>query len=197
MTLHKTNKSECGRVRQGDVFPNVPYYESYREIDGEFELTMFEFPYVVVLTQDCDLEQNKDERDRCQNVQDNSKQDKHLISVIVAPLYNAEHIFSGTHLSEIGISSQQFSSKPKGLVQTNQNARYHYIEFENSVLVPNSVVDFKHYFSVSLKWLEGGLNRRLCGLEPLYREHLSQRYSNYLSRIGLPDHENKMGVVSA
>lgn len=187
MTLHLVNKAHDQRIRQGDIFPNLPYYESYIESNGEFELTVYEFPFAVVLTQDCDLEQNKAARDRINPTDEVHSNDKHLISVIVAPLYNAEHLFAGDHLKDIGISAQKLNSNLRGPVTTNQNPRYHYIEFDDSVVLPNSVVDFKHYFTASLSLLERSIASRVCGLNPLYREHLSQRFSNYLSRIGLPN----------
>lgn len=189
MTFHQINTSNSPRVRQGDIFPSVPYYESYVEANGEFTLTVYDFPYVVVLTQDCDLEQNMNARNKLTDYAEPVENDKHLISVIVAPLYNAEHLFSGEHLSEIGIASQRFNSGLKKAVLSNQNARYHYIEFDDSVVLPISIIDFKHYFSVSLNWLEGNITRRICGLNPIYRELVSQRFSNYLSRIGLPNPE--------
>lgn len=187
MSLHQTNKTHSARVRQGDIFQNVPYYESYKEINGEFALTVFEFPYVVVLTQDCDLEQNKNSRNRITDTSGIIENDKHLVSVIVAPLYNKEHFLIGEHLSDIGITSQKFNSSLKKPVLSNQNSRYHYIELGSSVVVPDSVIDFKHYFTISLNWLEGNLEQRICGIEPIYRELISQRFSNYLSRIGLPE----------
>ncbi len=187
MTLHPVNKDNSERIRQGDIFSNVPYYESYTEKNGEFELTVYEFPYVIVLTQDCDLEQNKAARSKAADTSPMIENDKHLFSVIVAPLYNSEHLFSGQHLSLLGISSQPQNSKLKGPIQNNQNPRYHYIEFGDDVFIPNSVIDFKHYFSVSVSWLESNIEGRVCGINPLYRELISQRFSNYLSRIGLPN----------
>lgn len=189
MTLHKTNLNPSKRVRQGDIFSNVPYYESYVENNGEFALTVYDFPYVFVLTQDCDLEQNMNARDKTTDGAQQLVNDKHLISVIVAPLYNAEHLFSGEHLSKLDVSTQKFNSGLKKPVLSNQNVRYHYLEFDASVVVPNSVIDFKHYFTVSLNWLEGNLKSRICGVDPIFRELVSQRFSNYLSRIGLPNSE--------
>jgi hypothetical protein len=186
MTIHRVNKTHEQRIRQGDIFPNLPYYESFSESKGDFELTVYEFPYSVVLTQDCDLEQNKSARSAITPTDKSIYNDKHLISVIVAPLYNSEHLFAGEHLKGIDISSQKLNSDLRNPVKKNQNPRYHYIEFDDSVVLPNSVVDFKHYFTVSLSLLEKLIDTRLCGLDPLYRELLSQRFSNYLSRIGLP-----------
>ena len=187
MTHHQVEIAASNRVRQGDIFSNVPYFESYVEKDGQFQATIFEFPYVVVLTQDCDLEQNKSARAGQSAASDMIQNDKHLISIIVAPLYNSEHLFAGEHLKEIGVATQRFNSDLRKRVISNQNTRYHYIAFDSSVTLPNSVVDFKHYFSVSLGWLENQMSQRTCVIAPLYRELLSQRFANYLSRIGLPD----------
>ena len=188
MTLHQTNKADCDRVRQGDIYEKVPYYESYKETNGEFELTIYEFPYVLVLTQDCDLEQNKNDRSKARELDTTELKDndKHLISIIVVPLYNSEHLFSGEHLSQLDIKAQKHNSDLRKPIKNNQNPRYHYIEFSDDVVVPNSVIDFKHYYSVSLEWLESHSANRICGINPIYRELISQRFSNYLSRIGLP-----------
>jgi len=186
MSSYQTNSENVERIRQGDIFSNVPYLESYVESKGEFELTIYQFPYVVVLTQDCDLEQNKSARLNMRVEKDIMENDKHLLSLLVAPLYNSEHLLSGEHLTEIGIASQRQNSKLKGPIIKNQNARYHYIEFSDDVIIPNSIIDFKHYFSISLEYMEAHLENRICGINPIYRELVSQRFSNYLSRIGLP-----------
>ncbi len=186
MGSYPTNSDNIERIRQGDIFSNVPYFESYDESEGEFELTIYKFPYVVVLTQDCDLEQNKSARLKIEGESDIIENDKHLFSLLVAPLYNSEHLISGEHLKEIGISAQRQNSKLKGPIISNQNPRYHYIEFKDDVIIPNSIIDFKHYFSISLEYMEEHLENRVCGINPIYRELVSQRFSNYLSRIGLP-----------
>lgn len=186
MTLHQSNCDIIDRVRQGDIFSNVPFYESYVEEDGEFALTMYEFPYVLVITQDCDLEQNKAARAKIEHNAGIIKNDKHLVSVIVAPLYNFEHLVLGDHLEDIGIKTQELNSKLKQPIIQNNNSRYHYIEFGDDVVVPDSAIDFKHYFSISLNWLEANMDKRICGINPLYRELISQRFTGYLARIGLP-----------
>lgn len=186
---YKTIPSDNSRVYQGDIFRNVKYYDSYHENGGDFELTMYEFPFVMVLTQDCDLEQNKNARNKITTTHPTLTNDKHLISVIVAPLYNAEHLITGSHLQEIGISTQKLNSELKKPVQNNQNPRYHFIKFSDAVPVPDSIIDFKHYFTTSLSGLESNLNNRICRIDSIYRELISQRFANYLSRIGLPDPE--------
>lgn len=95
---YQIDKCEDNRIHQCDVFSNVPFYESYSEKNGGFELSVLEFPFAIVLTQECDLEQNVKERTTCKDTEATiKKHDKFLVSLLCAPLYNAEHLFSGNH----------------------------------------------------------------------------------------------------
>ena len=102
------------RVCQGDIIANVEFIEYAIEKDGQIEISKILFPYVYVLTQDCDLEQEYTNRIK----PDPTNNDKHLISVIVAPLYNLEQVYDGNHLEDIGLKMQTISRKsdsPAGL----------------------------------------------------------------------------------
>lgn len=174
------------RIVQGDIIGDVEFVEYVKEEDGILEVSKIVFPFIVVLTQDCDLEQDHSFRS------DSSKpnQDKWLISVLVAPLYNAEHVYTGEHLSAINIKSQEISKKktPGTLLRQNTNPRYHFLDFTDDILIVPSVVDFKHYFSVPVPYLREVKRKNfVCTVSELYREDLSQRFSAFLSRIGLPE----------
>ncbi|TGL80878.1 hypothetical protein [Leptospira yasudae] len=182
MTFHSATNITIDRIYQGDIFEKVSFIESYVEIDGQFELNVLEFPYILILTQDCDLEQNKNER-----LKNLDKNDKFLISILAAPLYIAEHIFDGNHLTEIKIKTEKHSSDSKKKIKQNQNQRFHYIELDKVFNLPPLVIDFKHYFSITLNSLEKQMENKICAIEPIYRESISQRFAHYLSRIGLPN----------
>ncbi len=105
------------------------------------------------------------------------------------PLYNAEHVFDGVHLSELGLSMQKISRKESmsGPIKNNERPRYHYLKFPDDVPIVDSIADFKHYFSVNINYLERvGQENYVCSIAELYRESLSQRFAAYLARIGLP-----------
>ena len=70
------------RVCQGDIISNVEYIEYAIEKEGQVEISKIVFPYIYVLTQDCDLEQEFNNRNNINA----PNQDKHLISVMVAPI---------------------------------------------------------------------------------------------------------------
>ena len=139
------------RICQGDIISNVEFIEYAIEKSGQVEISKIIFPYVYILTQDCDLEQEFANRTN----PNAENQDKHLISVIVAPLYNLEQVYDGIHLEEIGLKMQSINrninKSDNKLLKQNNNPRYHYLEFSNEVTIPNSVIDFKHYFTVNYR----------------------------------------------
>lgn len=182
----KTRKGSR-RICQGDILRDIEYVEYVIENSGIAEVSKIIFPLVIVLTQDCDLEQ--DYRYRWSNLADNNH-DKWLLSVLVAPLYNVEHVYRGEHLSELNMKMQELNQKkgPGPNLRKNQLPRYHYLEFSENIPIVPSVVDFKHYFSVNVKYLHQIKKTNfICSVSSLYREDISQRFSSFLSRIGLPE----------
>ena len=180
----KADKIPSNRVCQGDVVRNVDYVEAIVEHDGVLELTKIRFPLIIVLTQDCDLEQDYSIRS-----EGPPTQDRKLISVLVAPLYNADHVFAGEHLSDLQIASELISKNktPGDYLVKNQRPRYHYLDFPPEIDIVPSVIDFKHYFSVNVTYLEAlKATDFVCTVSQLYREDVSQRFAAFLSRIGLP-----------
>ena len=118
---------------------------------------------------------------------------KYLISVIVAPMYNFEDFRIGKHLEQLGLLMENKGSRNRSTCKniiSNENKRYHYLKFNDDVPIPESVVDFKHYFTINILYLENIYEKSyVCSVDSLYRELISQRFSNFLSRIGLPDPE--------
>ncbi|MBC8204247.1 hypothetical protein ISS30_05250 [bacterium] len=180
----KVKKAKISKICQGDIIRDFEYPEFKIKRNGLLDISKFKFPLIIVLTQDCDLEQ-----DHISRREDKKNQDKYLISVLVAPIYNYEHFLLGQHLSETGFTSGPFSSSKtkKKMLKDNQIPRYHYLEFpENIELVPG-IIDFKHYFSVNIKYLEDNKKKHfVCKVSELFREDVSNRFANFLSRIGLP-----------
>lgn len=175
------------RISQGDIIRDVEYIELVSEEAGKLTIDKVRFPLVVVLTQDCDL--LWDYRLRWAEPKP-SNQDKKLFSVLVAPMYNAEHVYSGEQLTELRMKMQTFNrdGTQGQFLRNNSNPRFHYLEFDAGIQVVPSVVDFKHYFSVNVEYLKEIKNSNfVCQLPTLFREDICQRFSSFLSRIALPD----------
>lgn len=183
----QTNDEKAERIKQGDILTDVEYIEYADVNDGVIKISKIRFPLVIVLTQDCDLTWDFDSRKRITGTQD-----KYLFSAIVAPLYNYEHFILGDHLSELGQKMQTISAKltktDNKNLRNNENPRYHFLEFDDNIPIVNSVIDFKHYFTVNITKLQEHKDKHyICTVSELFRERISQRFANYLSRIGLPD----------
>src|SRR5579863_7957467 len=97
VTAIRVKRTRLARVSQGDIFRDVECIEYVVEKSGIVEVSKLIFPLVVVLTQDCDLEQNS----RYHTDAPPSNDDKKLFAILVAPLYNAEQVFQGEHLSDL------------------------------------------------------------------------------------------------
>ena len=185
MTWAELVKSD--RIRQGDVFSDVEYVESIRESDGKIEIRKIQFPLVVVLTQDCDLMFDYQSR----QIPKSQNQNKQLISVIVAPMYNEMYVLDGSHLSELGMTMQSIrkDSTQHKAIRNNQNPRYHHLAVSDSIsALQAQIIDFKHYFTINVSELEEARESNfVCKVRELHRESISHRFAFFLSRIGLPD----------
>lgn len=179
-------------INQCDIFRNVEFMEYVKENDNSIEVSKIIFPYVIVLTQSCDLQQDYNARKKWNETKEGN-QDKFLISAIVAPIYNFEDFRQGTHLEQLGLVMEPKGRRAKSLcgnIIKNENKRYHYLNFEHDVELVESVIDFKHYFTVTINYLTSIYKEKyVCSVDSLYRELILQRFSNFLSRIGLPDSE--------
>ena len=182
------------RICQGDIFRDIEFIEYISEKAGIIEVSKITFPLVIVLTQDCDLQQDylyRWSRNPIKRIPNKKiTQDKWLISVLVAPLYNAEHVFLGDHLSDLHLQMEPINKDktPGTYLKNNKNPRYHYLEFRPEIPIVTSVIDFKHYFSVNVKYLKRKkASSYICSVSSLYREDISQRFASFLARIGLPN----------
>jgi hypothetical protein len=180
----------AARLCQGGIFRDIEVFDGVEEVagesaDGETQLNVVSsvLPYAVMLSQDCDLEW--DHRTRQPGVA--VSHDKYLSVMLVCPAYPAAQLRAGTHLE--GLKMQPLNSATWKLVTQNKNDRYHYLCEGPEFGIPELALDFKHYRTVPRQTLIDCLDNgsALGTLRPLYREHLSQRFANYLSRIGLPE----------
>jgi hypothetical protein len=182
--VRKIGLKRIGRVSQGDIYKDVEVIDNVLEKGGIIQIFKIVFPLVIVLTQDCDLEQDYKTRSVKEAVKD---QDKLIFSVLVAPLYNVEHVLIGEHLQQLNIKMQIFDSKTqKNNLFNNEVPRYHYLDISSEVPITASIIDFKHYFSIHVDYLRGKTEDFICRVSPLYREDISDRFASYLARIGLP-----------
>ena len=189
-TQYCKHKNE--RAHQGDILRDMLLLEmEYEGREGlKYRVVEKEVPYIVVLTQDCDLEQDFNNR-----TQASDKHDKYIESILVCPAYLAEKFREGTHLEDFDLKMERWDSKRYKQIKTQNNYRYHYLEGYQSYQIPNLVIDFKHYYTIprNVIYFAKDNGHYLASLRQLFREHLSHRFSFFLSRIGLPIIDDNRG----
>ena len=158
-------------VTQGDIIPNChipfPKIDVYHSIISGEEVpgaVRVETADVIVLSQACDIENDK------------------INSIVLSPVWPLTDLMK--------INGHYNSSNGKESLRQGKEPAYHLLNeyFENEIEFPYHVVEFHRIFSLPkayLKELVKGIETRLR-LQPPYREHLSQAFARYFMRVGLP-----------
>lgn len=180
VTAKKMEKT-LERIGQGDIFQNITIIEDMHLVGSRILYDKITFPFVVCLNQECDLENdynNKGIRNK----------DSALLHLAIAPAFNFEDFLVGKHWGEIFPScatGKRDDTRGKAL-RDNEVPRFHYLKFAEQGM-PELIIDFKHFFTINREVLYSNIDKRMCSLDDLYREKISQRFSYYISRIGLPE----------
>ncbi len=171
-------------LRQGDLLSNVRAFALQGfDAKGVPSGVIRTYTTCVVVTQDCDLEQ--DYGARFPGDGEAVAEDKLLFGILLCGVYEEQQVRAGTHRG----AAKHFSSKEWKPVIKNQDPRYQYL---GHVEVANScfVADFKDYFMVPSDFLYGQLDSddvgRVAEMDSPWKEHLLQRFAWYLMRVGLP-----------
>ena len=171
-------------MSQGDIFQDIEILENIEVEKSIIRVQKILFPFVVCLNQECDLETDykNNESMLCNN---------NLLHIAIAPAFIFDQYLAGTHWG--GIFSDNNPQKRKDTtikkIIDNEIPRYHYLKFP-SLDMPELIIDFKHFFTINKIKLYNQLGNRLCSLDDLFKEKINQRFSYYISRIGLPEHQS-------
>lgn len=172
------------RIHQGDLLSNVQIQISSLNENKDIEVTDINFPYVVVLSQDCDLKQYFEANKKARN---EGLFNQYLPNVLIAPCYFNEDFKSGENLAFLNINQNRKSSEQLKFIKQERDPRYHYIKANEVFNIPDLYIDFKIYYAIPPTNLFSNYNSSyVATINALFRERLTQRYSNYISRIGLP-----------
>lgn len=150
-------------------------------------------PLAVVLSQDCDLDQDFSTRSVQRAPVGNAALNNALSSIIFCEVVTASELR--------GAGGPDMDSKTWKRVRFNKDERYHFLasvpasaDLQGEGL-PDLALDFKKYFALPthvVYWQATVLAKRRCYLVPPYAEHLSARFCSYQSRIALPiDHHRQ------
>ena len=180
------------RIEQGCILKNVEVRNAYD--DGNDVV----FDFSIVVSQDCDLEQDyngridyglsqKEDYEPPKGGAKLPDNDKYINQIIIVPAFTALVLKEGNHLTQLGRKMQYFDRKklwPQ--VLNNNNLRYHYLEGDPNFGIPDLVLDFKHMYTLPRVYLYEQDVERVARLEDLYSVDVSLRLSSFISRVGLP-----------
>lgn len=60
------------------------------------------------------------------------------------------------------------------------------LEADKNVILENSIIEFKHYFTVAISYLISHKKDRVVHLDDLFVEQLTLKFSTYLARVAIP-----------
>jgi len=187
-------KGDNGRVCQGDILKDIEFVEftSLTAKSGK----LFKYPYLVVLSQDCDLQSDfgREEEDIKKTSEEdkslegnNETQDCKLHTILVCPAYDLNEFKEGKHLEGLSLNMRLFKAGEISKIKGDKYERFHYLHELVDLGIPELVIDFKHFYTIPRDIIYNQSKKSyLATINILFRENLSQRFSNYLSRIGLP-----------
>ncbi len=173
-------------LRQGEILSNIRRFRIDPNTLGTdnpgIQFALHDF--AIVLTQDCDLEQDFKVRSA------GNRSDKLLPNVLFCNLAKAEDL-RGT-AATTGISSDMWKR-----ISQNKDERYHFLQAVDGscdaqqIGLPELGLDFKRYFTLPTDELyhriDSGEAKRRCILVSPYLEHLSNRFAHFLCRVALPE----------
>jgi hypothetical protein len=155
-------------LKQGDFIPHCPLIIPPASMDGEEIVVDIEFTDSIILSQSCDLVNEK------------------IDIVLVCPFYPLKMFLD--NLPPDQTSSAKFKKKIIDNLRQGNLPGYHLIEKFPGYFADYQVVEFRNVYGIqidSLKAVASSMDHRIRLLPP-YREHLSQAFARFFMRVGLP-----------
>ena len=173
------------------------------DLDSGLDVIATTIDYAVILTGDCDLEQDFKRRIKIKSMMDKvaamtdgeEKQEeirkcdaqKHSVLPYI--------LFGRAYPALLARDDYRFSPEEWENVIDNENERYYFLcesmpvdDSENAGLPP-LLMDFKKIFTIPTKevfqGIQHGTAKRRCFLTAPYLQHLCSRFANNISRVGL------------
>ncbi len=165
-------KTSTDRIGQGDMFFECPVIRvmSPSNIAGTpnemlANATKILNADIVILTQDCDLANNKTE------------------NIILCSHVSIDYWFQATNCTTPKSQQSSFDKLRKGELPS-----LHLLDYHERIISKHRIVNFHEIFITPRKILEEHMKSipiRLQ-LQSPYREHLSQAFARFFMRVGLP-----------
>lgn len=175
------------RLSQGSLLTDVIYRRTVAIEEDGIKIDETTLPYVFILNQDCELEQDFSEREDSER----ENNDKHLTSIVGVPAFLSSDLKEGKHFNGFGLTMRRMGSDEWRTVKGNQKERYFYIKENEEFDLPSLTLDFKHFYTFKYEELQTFVkdnpsSYKYC-INYFHREDLSRRFTSFISRIAIPD----------
>jgi hypothetical protein len=185
--IYEPSPRESVALRQGEILSGlVQQFLNLEELrKGELVVDDIRHPFVIVVSQSCDLEWDFEAR------RASSEPDKMLPHVFLCEALTAQEVRSRRSSRGDVINNSRIWTPLK----RNKDERFHFLEavppLEDAASegLPELVVDFKRYFSLptpELYWRLAEQAKRRTRLKNPYLEHFSTRFFQYQARVATP-----------
>lgn len=176
-----------GAVEQTSILKRVTLPEVRLLEDQSLTAALKQYPWLVVMNQDCDLEWDRKAR-FSSGPERAVSGSKLLLSVILCPAYPEYDVLAGVYLD----GAKKWGSREKDILLGNRDDRYHRLP-AGGLLTETLILDFKLNISVHpdylYQWVSQNQSQVIAVLLPPFRDRLMQRFVNFLGRIAEPEEE--------
>jgi hypothetical protein len=186
-----------GGLRQGEIISNLTQFLPKLEIPTKPDQILGRYlthPYAIVVTQDCDLEQDYKAR------RENAKKHRLLPNILFCELELANELRNSKINNEslpVEKREREVNSAIWKEIAKNKHERYHFFQrittdcdLQNAGL-KELAADFSRFFTIPTDEvyfrIEKNLTQKHCFLLSPYLEHFSLRFHYYHSRVALPE----------
>jgi hypothetical protein len=155
----------------------------------EAEVHLAKYTWLVVMNQECDLQQDRLARAGHPVRQGGNpvRKDKCLRTILLCPAFPEDHVLAGIYIE----GATSYNSAEKRTLLDDRHERYHRLPPEPPLLEEGLLLDFKLIVATSPeyleKWMMNHPGSQVAALNPPYRDRLIQRFVNYFGRIPEPD----------
>lgn len=146
------------------------------------------YPWIVVLSQDCDLNLDRLARAGLPIAEGKPPvgKDKILLSILLCPAFALDHVLAGTYIE----GARRVPSNEESTIQQNRHERFHVLGAETPLVPQPLALDFKLIVSAAPEFVQNAIRTNpetaVAVLCPPYRDRLIQRFTGYFGRIAEP-----------
>lgn len=178
------------KICQGDIFQNVKYTFISDETDDNVEVTEMVFPYAIIISQACDVISMEE-----MILKGEGKPTKFMPAILMCPIYDSSSAKTGNHIveafSELEIKYIQdnvFSKDDQKVANKDWHYRFHpfTVQIGEEKYFEDTIIDYKHYFTVPMSYLVNNKKNRIMHLGDLYAEQITLKFATYLTRVAIP-----------